>query len=218
MPQIDILSIKIPEWVKWSGWVAFAVLILFLKSCEGKTIQTATVVVPEIKGKFESKKPDHTQIAKDDVVKKGDNVYIENPINEKLLTENELLQKDFFEADSLNKVLMYEKAIQLNAFSSDFDDEFLKLNVSGVVRGEVQEITPSYTIKERKVTTEIKCKETVFRLLGGAEIGNNLQFNDFTVKGNLMFQNKSGGIFSASYDTNKTIYVGYNFSLIDLKH
>ena len=97
------------------------------------------------------------------------------------------------------------------------NDDNLLLNIDGIVQGEVKEITPSYTIKPKKVEVQVKPKETVFRLLGGLEVGNNTKLDGFAAKANLMLQNKKGNIISGSFDTNQTIWIGYNFSIFDIK-
>jgi hypothetical protein len=47
--------------------------------------------------------------------------------------------------------LLFGKAVKLNKFSTKFEDDNLLLNIDGVVQGEVQEVTPSYTIKKKEV-------------------------------------------------------------------
>ena len=107
MNQIN-LNYKFPEWVKWLGWVLFITMLIFLKSCEGKNTQTIEVVVPEKKGEFKPQKTNHTALTVvDTFYLKGKTIIKENPINKILIAENEQLQKDFFEADSINKFLMF---------------------------------------------------------------------------------------------------------------
>jgi hypothetical protein len=48
------------------------------------------------------------------------------------------------------KQLLFGTAIKLNKFSTKFEDDNLLLNIDGVVQGEVQ-VTPSYTIKKKRV-------------------------------------------------------------------
>jgi hypothetical protein len=52
--------------------------------------------------------------------------------------------------------------------------------------------------------------------VGGWRIGANTQLNTPAAKANLLFQNKKEMI-SASYDTNQTIWIGYNFSILNIK-
>ena len=218
--QINLQSPLLKEFLKYLGWILLFVFLWF-RGCSGSTPipQIAKVTIPGVIGKFEHKKPVHKTVVKDYLTTEKDNIiFIENPINKNLIAENEKLKIDFAkETDSLKKVIAYNKAIKLNAFSTKFEDENVVLNINGVVQGEVKEVTPNYTIKEKKIEVPVKVKETVFRLLGGLELGNNTQLNDFKLKANLMFQNRKGNVLSGSFDTNKTVWVGYNMSIFNIK-
>lgn len=195
----------------------FILLFLLFRNCSGIDTkpQIVKVAVPEVKGKFEAKKPINIPVGQK--VSKGKTIYIENEIDPLLLAENEKLKQDFAKANDSIKKLQFAKAIQLNKFSTDFEDENVVISINGIVQGEVKEITPGYKIKERKIEVPVKTKETVFRVLGGLEVGNNIQLSNLIIKANLMMQNCKGNVLSASYDTQKNIYVGYSFSIFNLK-
>lgn len=219
MTQINLQSPYIKEFMKYLGWILLFI-VLWFKGCSGSTPtpQIAKVIVPEVKGIFESKKPVHVPIVNPSNSTPLKNSTIkENLQVEKLIAENEKLKVDFAKASGVDKPLLFDKAIQLNKFSTKFEDDNLILNIDGIVQGEVKEITPNYTIKEKKIEIPVKQKETVFRLLGGVEFGNNTLLNDFKAKGTIMFQNKKGNIISSSFDTNQTIWVGYHISIFDVK-
>jgi len=208
------------EALKYLGWVLlFAVLWFNGCSSSKSTLQTAKVKVPEVRAKFKAKKPAHEPvISKIKHTKKRETIYKDNPIDKKLIAENEKLKQEFSkETDSLKKEILFAKVAQLNKFSTKFEDENLVLNINGIVQGEVKEITPNYIIKEKKIEVPVKVKETVFRVLGGMEVGNTAQLNAFKLKANLMFQNRKGNIISGSFDTNQTVWVGYNISIFDVK-
>jgi hypothetical protein len=141
----------------------------------------------------------------------------ENELLSKLLAENERLKCDFEKASDSLKLIIYNQAIQLNSYTQTFDDENITGTASGIVRGEIQSMKFDYTIKEKKIDTP-KPKETAFRLLGGLEAGINPTIGNFAAKGNMMFQNKKGNIFSASYDTQNRIWIGYSASLLNIKN
>lgn len=207
---------KIPEIVKYLGWVLLFIFLWF-RTCSSSKVEQKPIKIeiPEKKGSF---KP--TTIITHTVIRtpsKTDTVFEKNPLNQILLSENESLKNKFKEADSINQALMFEKQIELKTFSKTFDDENLTLNIYGIVSGEVKKITPDYVIKKQKVDVLVKEKEVVFRMLGGVELGNNTELNNFKAKGNLMFQNKKGNILSVSADNNKVFYVGYNFSIFKIK-
>ena len=214
----------IKEASKYLGWVLLFIFLWF-NGCSGKEKATtsAKVIVPEVKGQFEAKKPINTPIlikANSPQLKKStgkDILQVENPINPKLIAENEKLKSDFAkEKDSLKRIIAYNKSVQLNKFSSDFEDNNIIINIDGIVQGEVKEITPGYKIKEKKIEVPVKPKETVFRLLGGLEIGNNINLSNPLFKANLGMQNRKGNIITASYDSNKNIYIGYQFSIFNI--
>jgi len=222
MNKIDTAILKSLFFDYWKNIVIIVLLFFVFRSCKtgDETIVTAKVVVPEVKGTFEAKKPVNEPIlnkAKSPQLKKGETVYKENPIDKKLIAENEKLKKDFAKANDSIKQLSFNKAIQLNKFSTKFEDENLTLNINGIVQGEVKEITPNYTIKEKKIEVPVKVKETAFRLLAGVEVGNTTQLDAFKLRANIMFQNRKGNIISGSFDTNQTIWVGYNISIFDIK-
>lgn len=218
MKQINLSIIK--EAFKYLGWVLLFAAFWF-RGCSHSvpSPQIAKVNVPIQKGIFEAKKPVHEVVSskKERTATSKEILYVENPIDEKLIAENEKLKNDFAKANDSIKKLQFNKAVQLNEFSTKFEDDNLILNVNGVVQGEVKEITPNYIIKEKKIDVPVKQKETVLRLLGGLEVGNNTKLDNFKVKANLMFQNRKGNIISGSFDTNQTVWMGYNVSIFDIK-
>lgn len=202
--------IVIPNWFKWTGWIVAIVIILFFKACNPEP-KFVTVETPETKGQFVGKKPS-AEIIHDTVYLKGKTIVKVNPLNAELKYENSILMDQFLIVDSINKVLLYEKSIAINKFSTKFDDEFLELNIEGIVRGEVQEITPSYIIKSKKLEVPVKTKQPYFSLRAGAEIGNNQNFDGFVYKGNIFINN-----FSVSLDNQKNYFVGYSIPILTLK-
>ena len=203
-------------------FLAIVFCFLWLRGCGApKTPQIVTVTVPEVRGTFKTQKPVNHPVNIPAFLPKIDKskiVKIENPIDAKLILENEKLKADFAKENDSLKTLLFERAIQLNNFSTKFEDENIELNIDGIVQGEVKEITPSYKIKQREVKTEIKCKETAFRVLAGAKIG--LPTSNALVlplQADLMFQNRKGNIISVGIDNTSTIWVGYNFSILNIK-
>jgi len=222
MIQINPRSPSFIQLLKYAVVAIISILIFsWVKSCSSgpATTKTQTVIIPAKSGSFDPKKPDSKplEIKQQPIteVKKEGAVYVPNPLNENLLRENEQLKLEYSKMSDSLKAKTYEKAIELNTFSSRFEDKFMVLNINGTVRGEVQEITPSYTRKEFEI--EVKQKESVFRLLAGAEIGSSIITPKLNFKANVMFQNRKGDIISTSYDTNKNVWVGYNKSIFNIK-
>lgn len=188
-------------------------IFLWTGSCSDNKPATAKVKVktPEIKNSFNAKAPEHKPIENNPVnqVKNDGIVYVENPLYQKLFQENEQLKLNFLKLNDSMKLISYEKSIKLNEFAVRFEDENITINMNGIVQGEVKSIVPEYIWKEKTFDVEIKPKEDKFKLLGGLEIGNNIQLDNFNIKANLMFQNSKGNIFSLSGDIEKNYYLGY---------
>jgi len=197
--------------------IAGLIILLFFKTCgkgdtEPKIIE---VEVPAQSGEFEPQTPIH--IVSDTIyITKWKEVKVEttNPVN------TELAEKYQTAKDSLERYRMYVDAIQIRDFESYFEDEYLELTISGKVQGEIKSIKPEYTIKSRTTETTISPKQTVFRLLGGVEFGNNTSLNDFRYKFNLGFQNAKGNVISASYEKWNGVdyyWLGYDVSIFSFE-
>lgn len=221
--QINSLYPLIKESIKYLGWILLF-LALWFKGCSGSTQepQLVKVIVPEVKGSFEPKKPVHKELEKPSSrgQQKGETVYKENPIDKKLIAENEKLKTDFAKANDSIRQLLFSQAVQLNKFSTKFEDEHLILNIDGVVQGEVKEITPNYTIKKKKIEVAVKQKETVFRFLGGGAIGLDQATAKIAYRTDLGFQNKKGDIVSIEFlkiGSQNYGMVGFKKSIFSIK-
>jgi hypothetical protein len=66
-------------------------IVILWRGCssDSKSPQVAKVTVPEVKGNFEPKKPAHEVVKTEPIVIKGKTIYTKNPINQKLIAENE---------------------------------------------------------------------------------------------------------------------------------
>lgn len=206
--------------------LAVFIVILFFKGCGGNGEKTVPVKLPEVKGKLEAVKPEQKPLSVNDKSKNDNFVFGENLSKKerefllaeisKLLAENGKLEQEFMNAnDSLMQVI-YSKAIELKYFNHKWENDTISATVKGIVRGEIQNIALDYTIKSRTVEVP-KPKEVVFRMLGGVEIGNTTQFNDFRVKANFGFQNRSGAILTVGADTEQRFYVGYTVPIFTIK-
>ena len=225
MKQINLFTPFWKEFLKYLGWILLFVFLWF-RGCSATppTTQTAKVIVPEVKAKFEAKKPVHEAIVinanNKENMQKGKTVFIENPINEKLIAENKKLKKDFAKADSSTKDVIFEKLATLNKFSSNFEDENIIINIDGIVQGEVKEITPSYIRKKIETEVPVKVKETVLRVLLGGAIGLNKELNQAAFQLDLNLQNRKGNIISAEYlkiGSQEFGIIGYKHSIINIK-
>ncbi len=220
------------KWLSVAKYFVFAIIFHFISGWFGgcssgqKKDTVQKIVIPAVTGKFESKKPEskHLLIKQDPVSeskKEGAKVYskvFENPLIKQLTKENEKLKSDYLKMSDSLKPKAYDKAIELNRFSSVFEDKFIKLTISGIARGEVQEITPEYTLKQREVDAIIK--ETKLRVLLGVSVGINKDLNQGAYKLDVNFQNKKGDMVSAEYlRINNQDYgmIGIKKSILNIK-
>jgi len=189
--------------------IVILIFVIFFKDSKKEVQKPIFITVPEVTGTFETSKPIQLpiiQVKLGQILSKKEKVYVK---------ENDSLLKVFKSENDSLKTQLFKKAIQLNNFTSNFEDEHLKLTFKGIVQGEVKEITPNYTIKQKQL--EITPKQVKFRLLAGAEIGNSLLFNKPLFKANLGFQNAKGNILKLSYDTEQRIFIGYDFTVFKIK-
>lgn len=207
-----------------------AMILLWLRGCQIDTPQVAkTITTKEVKGKFEAVKPIQTPI-KNHIVEVNKKVksknYKESEIEkllqgqiDELVFENERLNYEFNKASDSLKKAMYDKAIDLKSFNQYFEDDKLKSEVSGLVRGEVQSIKLDYTIKPQTIELP-KQKETFLRILVGGGFGLNKELNQTTYKLNAGFQNKKGNVIRGSYQQigSQEYYLAeYDFSILNWK-
>lgn len=206
--------------------IAVFFLLLWFKSCDNKP-EKVTVVLPEVKGKFEAVKPLQKPLVKNDLSKNDKQFFGQNLSKkeleywkaeaERLFKENQEMDQAFMNANDSLQQLLYKNAITIKSFNHQFDNDTLLATVKGFVRGEIQSIALDYTIKSRKIEVA-KPKEVKFRMLGGIEVGNTKEFNDFSVKANVGFQLGSGAILNLSADTEQRFYVGYSVPIFTIKH
>jgi hypothetical protein len=109
-----------------------------------------------------------------------------------------------------------KKLIALKEFNQPFEDTVVKIDVSGVVRGDIKKMKIDYKVKPIEFTQ----KTVVFRTLIGASIGINKELNQGVISANLGFQNKKGNLFTvqAMQVDNQTYFLtGVNFSLFKVE-
>lgn len=209
----------------FGGWILLF-LVLWFKGCSGssnpsvttittpaitKTLPTATT--PEIKHipvevpKWYKDRANEKKLSKD-IAEMYDRI-------QGYQEEIDNMQSEFMWSDSIKKAELYRLATELKKFESNFEDENLKLTINGIVGGnEVKEITPTYTIKSKKI--DVPQKQVKFRMLVGGGLGNSLTFDKPLFNGNIGFQNAKGNVLRFSFDTEQRIMIGYDFSLFKI--
>jgi hypothetical protein len=110
-----------------------------------------------------------------------------------------------------------KKLIALKEFNQPFEDTAVKIDVSGVVRGDIKKMKIDYKVKPIEFTQ----KTVVFRTLIGASIGINKDLNQGVISANLGFQNKKGNLFTVQamqVDNQSYFLTGVNFSLFKVEN
>ena len=206
--------------LKWVGVIGIAILIgILLRKCkEEPSVTTQKVTTKEVKGSFKPAEPKNTAVDNrfTDIGKTINDKFLQEQID-KLLTENQKLIELFSEKPAAEKDSLYKEAIKLNEFSQTFDDDKVKIDVSGIAQGKVKTIKADYFIKPQKIDVEVKQKQRIFALKLGGEYGNSLELNKGVFKGNIEFENKKGNSFSYSYDSDKRHWLGYKMTIFDIK-
>lgn len=157
--------------------------VLLFKCCTKKPVDTKEIIIKETIKVF------------DTVYKiKHDTIDRKNPINKKLIAENNEPQKKYNKATPEGKDSIYAEAISIKDFSHTFEDSLSKVDVNGQVRGEVLNMFATVTLKERKIP--ITQSEVKYRVLAGGLIqqSDKTQYNAL-----LGFQSKKGHIYLGGY-------------------
>ena len=226
--QINLLGTQAKKAYKYlfsfGGWILLF-LVLWFKGCGNSETGTTTVTIPAI-----TKTLPADTIVKHETIKipkwykdtKTEKKYLKDltEAEQRIIAyqeEIDNMQSEFMWSDSIKQAELYCLVMELKKFESTFEDENLKLTINGIIAGnEVKEITPTYTIKEKQVKTEIKQKEVKFRMLVGGGLGNSLTFDKPLFNANIGFQNAKGNILRFSFDTEQRIMIGYDFSLFKI--
>lgn len=219
--QINLHDNRIKNGIIYLGWILFFAC-LFFRSCTGTT-GTASVTIPAI-----TKTLPTDTIVKHQVVEVSK--MIKDRTNEKKLSKDILemydrlknyqeeidnMQSEFMWSDSIKQAELYHLATELKKFESNFEDENLKLTINGIIAGnEVKEMTPTYTIKSKKI--DVPQKQVKFRMLVGGGLCNSLTFDKPLFNANVGFQNAKGNVLRFSFDTEQRIMIGYDFSLFKI--
>lgn len=114
--------------------------------------------------------------------------------------------------DSLKRLNLYLKAIQINEYSDTIvDNDEITIKAFTKVRGELLQYKADYHIKPKEFTytPEVITRFPAFSVGVGVEAGVPLMVDEsFALKANLEFMNRKGNSLTFSYDTDKRVWVG----------
>jgi hypothetical protein len=191
------------------------VALFTMKSCSAQSAKGTAVqkvIVPEKKGDFSRPVAIiQGKRKKDSVVYKNSVITTENPINK------ELYKKYIETKDSLGRVKIYLDAIEEREQTQIFDNKDVKIEVYTKTRGQLLELKPKYTIKEREEQVQVKQKQSVFAVYTGLAVEASTSLNKLVPKAQLGLQNKRGDVLSLYYSTDKSVGIGYTFRIINIK-
>lgn len=195
----------------WLGWVLF-IAVLFFRGCNPtpQIAEKIKVVTKEIKGETIIK----TNIVHVPITKKvrdtsGVGFYVSQI--DKLFEENNRMQLEFQQMDSLAQIQAYNKAIEINEFKQRFNDEYIDAYVSGEISGKIHAMKFDYTIKPQKI--EVPAPKRKISVLGGVFIANDIQLQKPLFGAELNVINNKSNLLKIAYDTDKRFYFGYSKKL-----
>ena len=221
MNQINLHSKSFKNGILYLGWILF-ILLLFFRGCDS-SVPGTSVTIPAITKTLPSDtiiKHQVLEVKKMVRDRKTENKYLKDisEAEQRIIAyqeEIDNMQSEFMWSDSIKQAELYRLATELKNFESNFEDENLKLKINGIIGGnEVKEITPTYTIKAKKI--DVPQNQVKFRMLVGGGLGNSLTFDKPLFNGNVGFQNAKGNILRFSFDTEQRIMIGYDFSLFKI--
>lgn len=191
----------------WLGWVILFI-VLFFRGCnpEPQFAEKIKIQTKEVKGETIIK----TNIVHVPITKKvrdtsGVGFYVSQI--DKLFEENNRMQLEFMQMDSLAQIQAYEKAIEISAFKQQFDDKYINAQVSGEVSGKIHAMKFDYTIKPQSI--EVDAPKVKNKYFVGFGVSNNRQFNAPLFNVGIGIQNKKGRVLFATYDNENRIGLNY---------
>jgi hypothetical protein len=207
-------------------WILFIIVCLFYyNSCQNKkgaAENIVPIVVSEQTGKFDAVKPDQKivrqkpagqnlskTLASEDL-SLSDEQIAKDLLIDKLLCQNDSLSKAFSEIENDSaKTAKYNQANAIREYKHTFEDTAVKINIGGLVRGEIQSMSCDWKVKERTVPAQIK----TWRILGGVELGSTQALDRFGAKANFRYQSAKDNLYSIGFDNTKMIWVGYDMPI-----
>ena len=146
----------------FGGWILLF-FVLWFKGCGGPSNPSiTTITTPAITKTLPTAKAAEIKHIPIEVPKwyrdrKTENKYLKDlsEAEERIIAyqeEIDNMQSEFMWSDSIKQAELYRLATELKKFESNFEDENLKLTINGIIGGnQIKEITPTYTIKPKKI-------------------------------------------------------------------
>lgn len=211
---------KLTERIIAYGAIIVLAFLLF-KACNSNAGETITVKNPEVKGSVSSDKIESVPIVgpSQDLSRTTENKGANNKkplkngelgpsadrpdqtaantyLNQQLLAERDARIETYKNSNDSLRAELYAKAIQPKDVFSTLEDSIVKINFSGKVTGELKSIKLDYVRKA--FDTKVQLKQ--YKLLGGVNLGSNIQLDKISVTPQLHYLNASGVMYSAGKD------------------
>lgn len=164
----------------WRHFILLGIIIalLFIKSCAGEntetkiTIKDKPVKIEEVNGEIKlPTNQDEIPVAQPDTIFLGEPIYLPSPLDKTLTQELKIAK------DSIERYKLLADAARKREYSSDFEDELVKINVHSTVFGKLDKNEIKYTLKERTVIVKDTMVETVIKDNFGFLLGGGLNKN-----------------------------------------
>ncbi len=198
-----------------TGGILLLILIFFVNRCSKEEIIKEVpikVYIPGVSGKSDTiYKPIPLITTKDSLVYKDKILYTENPYNK------ELADKYISLKEETEKLQAYLKSIQIKEYSIPFEDNNIKIIGHFKTQGELLSTHYDYDIKPREITVLVPQKETQLALYAGGGIESNTKLDKAIFNAQIGIQNKKGDIYTFQIGTDKSIQVGYQFRIFNIK-
>ena len=148
-----------------------------------------------------------------------DTVYL--PSKEKIVVDSKYRELYEKTTDSIKKLNLYLKSIQIRDYDTTFvDNEEVLIKGKIKTRGSLLGYKVDYTIKETSFTYTPKVISQLPKLSLGVGIETGIPTvptSNFLVKGNISLMNRQGHEISGSYDSDNRVWVGYKKTFKILK-
>lgn len=198
-----------------AGIIMILILIFFVGRCSKDDIiktYPVKIIVPGVSGKSDTiNNPIPLITTKDSLVYKDKVLYTENPYNKELANKYLSLKS---ETDKLHE---YLKTIQIKEYSIPFEDDNIKITGHFKTQGELLSTQYDYDIKPKEIIALVPQKETKLALYAGGNVGTNIDLNKAIFNAQIGIQNAKGDIYTIQYGTDKSIQVGYQFRIFNIK-
>ena len=133
-------------------------IVMWHRSCSSNRpikTKTITIDIPKQLGNFKQSKPVHVnvdsiaQLVRDTIPERVRIIKEAEKSNDSLLNAYRELETEF------DRFKLFQRFVSTKEFNQDFEDDFLKLKISGIARGKVESIgIDYYEIKERQKQAE----------------------------------------------------------------